>query len=171
MVSALDGIADRSGAQHRVRVTPRPWVAAGIGLCVALLLAGLSLLLLLPAAQHLRSLRGGVQAPATLYEAGSCMLGDCRVRFEANERIVVANLPVGSGGGRRSVGDHMTVRYQADDPRVVAREDDVDGGGASVLAMVSGMAAPVFLLMSVMAAVHAVRQRHSSRHARQPRSW
>ncbi|WP_308427742.1 hypothetical protein [Streptomyces albospinus] len=158
----MDDITDPPGAQHWVRVKPRPLAAAGTGLCVALLLAALSLLLL-PAAQHLRSLQGGVQAPATLHEAGPCILGDCRVKFEANERTVVANLPVGSSGGKRSVGDRMTVRYQADDPRMVAHEDDVDGGGAAALAMTSGVGALAFLLMSVMAAVHAVRQRHSRR--------
>ncbi|MEK2472240.1 MULTISPECIES: DUF3592 domain-containing protein [Streptomyces] len=140
----------------------RPLVAAGTGLCVALLLAALSLLLL-SAAQHLRSLQGGVQAPATLHEAGSCISGDCRVEFEANGRTVVANLPVGSSGGKRSVGDRMTVRYQADDPRVVAREDDVDGSGVVLLAMTAGVGALAFLLLSAMAAVQAVRQRLSRR--------
>ncbi|GAU70271.1 Syd protein [Streptomyces sp. NBRC 110611] len=129
-------------------------------MCVGLLLAVLSLLMLTPA-QHLRSLRDGVQASATLHEAGSCILGDCRVKFEANEQTVVANLPVGSSGGKRSVGDQMTVRHQADDPQVVAREDDLYGGGAAVLAMTLGVTSLLCLLLSVMAAVHAMRQRHS----------
>ncbi|SHL37382.1 hypothetical protein [Streptomyces yunnanensis] len=103
-----------------------------------------------------------MQAPATLHEAGSCILGDCRVKFEANGRTVVASLPVGSSGGKRSVGDRMTVRYQADDPRVVARQDDVDGSGV-VLLVTAGAGALAFLLLSVMAAVQAVRQRLSRR--------
>lgn len=104
-----------------------------------------------------------MQAPATLHEAGSCILGDCRVQSEANGRTVVARLSVGSSGGKRSVGDRMTVRYQADDPRVVARQDDVDGSGVVLLAMTAGVGALAFLLLSVMAAVQAVRQRLSRR--------
>ncbi|WP_159426017.1 hypothetical protein [Streptomyces noursei] len=57
----------------------------------------------------------------------------------------------------------MTVRYQADDPRVVAREDDVGGGGAVLLAMTAGVGALTFLLLPVMAAVQAVRRRLSRR--------
>ncbi|WP_146051086.1 hypothetical protein [Streptomyces noursei] len=76
---------------------------------------------------------------------------------------MVARLSVGSSGGKRSVGDRMTVRYQADDPRVVARQDDVDGSGVVLLAMTAGVGALAFLLLSVMAAVQAVRQRLSRR--------
>ncbi|GGX29171.1 hypothetical protein [Streptomyces noursei] len=76
---------------------------------------------------------------------------------------MVANLPVGSSGGKRSVGDHMTVRYQADDPRVVAREGDVGGGGAVLLAMTVGVGALTFLPLPVMAAIQAVRRRPSRR--------
>ncbi|WP_257138915.1 hypothetical protein [Streptomyces sp. rh34] len=76
------------------------------------------------------------------------MAGQCEVKFEAGGQTVVADLPVGSGGGKRSVGAVMTVRYQADDARVVAREDDVGG-------------AVLFLLLSGVAAIFLARQRRS----------
>ncbi|MDQ0403774.1 hypothetical protein ABVB69_02035 [Streptomyces sp. NPDC000349] len=87
------------------------------------------------------------------------MAGKCRVEFEAGGRTVVADLPVGSGGGKTSAGSSLTVRYQADDPHVVAREADVGGGGAAVLAAVSGGFALLFLVASVVAAVFVARQR------------
>ncbi|MFJ6611072.1 hypothetical protein ACIQPT_12385 [Streptomyces sp. NPDC091289] len=87
------------------------------------------------------------------------MAGQCEVTFEAGGRTVVADLPVGSGGGKESVGASMTVRYQADDPQVVAREEDVGGGGAVVLAWIAGVTALLFLTVSVVAAIHLARQR------------
>lgn len=112
-----------------------------------------------PAAQHLRSFQDGEQSPATLHTAGSCMLGQCQVELKADGRTVVANLPVGSGGGKNSAGTRMTVRYHEDDPQVAVREDDVGGGGAAVLAVLSGGAVLFFLLLSVVALVYALRQR------------
>ncbi|MFJ7056458.1 hypothetical protein ACK8N7_26650 [Streptomyces griseobrunneus] len=52
----------------------------------------------------------------------------------------------------------MTVRYQADDPKIVAREADVGGGGAVVLAVLSDGISLLFLLVSAVAAVFVVRQ-------------
>ncbi|MFC0496896.1 DUF3592 domain-containing protein [Streptomyces mutabilis] len=130
-------------------------------LVLALLLGALSTLVMLPAAQHLRSLQDGERARATLHTSGSCMMGHCQVKFEADGRTVVADLPVGSGGGKSSVGTSLAVRYQANDPHVVAREDDVGGGGAAVLAVMSGGGALLFLMLSVVAAVSVVRQRRA----------
>ncbi|MFD4141756.1 DUF3592 domain-containing protein [Streptomyces sp. NPDC058572] len=129
---------------------------------IALLLGALSVLVMLPAAQHLRSFQSGERAPATLHTSGSCMLGRCQVTFEANGRTVVADLPVGSSGGKSSVGTRMIVRYQADDPQVAVRDDDVGGGGAAVLAVMSGAAALFFLVLSVVARVFAMRQRRGA---------
>ncbi|MET7293166.1 DUF3592 domain-containing protein [Streptomyces griseoloalbus] len=128
---------------------------------IALLLGALSALLMFPAAQHLRSLRDGERAHATLHTSGACMAGHCQVEFEAGGRTVVADLPVGSGGGKSSVGTRLTVRYQADDPQVVAREEDVGGGGAAMLAVMSGGFALLFLMMSVGAAIFVARQRRA----------
>ncbi|MFF4794772.1 hypothetical protein ACFY2M_34620 [Streptomyces sp. NPDC001276] len=127
---------------------------------LALLLAALSTLVMLPAAQHLRSFQDGEHA--TLHTRGSCTLGRCQVEFEADGRNVVADLPVGSGGGRHSVGTRMTVRYHTDDPQVAVREDDVDGGGAAVLAVMSSGAALLFLLVSGVHLVYALRQRRAA---------
>ncbi|MGW3210798.1 hypothetical protein ACWDBC_00875 [Streptomyces parvus] len=130
-----------------------------MSLTLALLLGMLSALVMFPAAEHLRSLRNGERADATLHTSGSCMIGHCRVEFEADGRTVVADLPTGSGGGKQSVGAALTVRYQADDPQVVAREADVGGGGAALLAWISGGTALLFLILSAVAAVFLVRQR------------
>ncbi|GAA3794495.1 hypothetical protein ACFS5L_31045 [Streptomyces phyllanthi] len=54
-----------------------------------------------------------------------------------------------------------TIRYEADDPQVVAREEDVGGGGAVVLAVMSGAGALLFLMMPVMAAIFGARQRRA----------
>ncbi len=132
-----------------------------MSLTLALLLGALSGLVMFPAAQHLRSLQGGERARATLHTSGACMAGQCEVTFEAGGRTVVAGLPVGSGGGKQSVGAAMTVRYQVDDPQVVAREDDVGGGGAAVLAWMSGGIALLFLTLSVVAAIFLARQRRT----------
>ncbi|MBU7597937.1 hypothetical protein JGS22_009985 [Streptomyces sp. P38-E01] len=131
-------------------------------LVLTLLLGSLSLLVMYPAAQHLRSLQNGEQTEATLHTAGSCMIGNCRVRFEADGRTVIADLPVGSGGGKRSVGTRLTVRHQADDPSVAARDQDVSGGGAAVFAVVFGVSALFFLALTLAAAIHLTRQRHKS---------
>ncbi|MFJ9979832.1 hypothetical protein [Streptomyces cyaneofuscatus] len=132
-----------------------------MSLALGLLLGALSLLVMLPAAQHLRSLQDGERAQATLHTAGSCMAGHCQVKFEAGGRTVIADLPVGSGGGKQSVGASLAVRYQADDPRVVAREEDVGGGGAAVLAALSGGAALLFLTVAAVAAIFLARRPRS----------
>ncbi len=130
-----------------------------MSLVLALLLGALSALVMFPAAQHLRSLQDGERASATLHRNGSCMIGHCQVKFEADGRTVVADLPTGSSGGKSSVGAQMIVRYQTDDPQVAAREDDVGGGGAAVLAVMSGGSALLFLVLSAVGAVYVVRQR------------
>ncbi|MFE8914510.1 hypothetical protein [Streptomyces globisporus] len=137
-----------------------------MSLTLALLLGMLSLLVMFPAAEHLRSLRGGERADATLHTSGSCMIGQCRVEFEAGGRTVVADLPTGSGGGKQSAGAALTVRYQADDPQVVAREADVGGGGAALFAWISGGAAGLFLVLAGIAAIFLVRERRSKRFRR-----
>ncbi|MDR3082215.1 MAG: hypothetical protein LBV60_15035 [Streptomyces sp.] len=139
----------------------RPVTAALFLLGLALLSAALSILVMFPAARHLRSFQDGERASATLHTGGSCMLGRCQVEFKADGRTVVADLPVGSSGGKSSVGTRMTVRYHADDPQVAVREDDVGGGGALLLAVMSGGAALLFLLTSVAALVYALRRRRA----------
>ncbi|MGW6586038.1 hypothetical protein ACWF9X_00020 [Streptomyces globisporus] len=133
-----------------------------MSLTLALLLGMLSVLVMFPAAEHLRSLKGGERADATLHTSGSCMIGQCRVEFEADGRTVVADLPTGSGGGKQSVGAAVTVRYQADDPQVVARDEDVGGGGAALFAWMSAGAALLFLMLSAVAAVFLIRQRRKT---------
>ncbi|MFE2207953.1 hypothetical protein [Streptomyces rubiginosohelvolus] len=133
-----------------------------MSLTLTLLLGMLSLLVLFPAAEHLRSLKGGERTDATLHTSGSCMIGQCRVEFEADGRTVVADLPTGSGGGKQSVGAAVTVRYQADDPQVVARDEDVGGGGAALFAWMSAGAALLFLVLSAVAAVFLARQRRKA---------
>ncbi|WP_217171428.1 DUF3592 domain-containing protein [Streptomyces sp. AC512_CC834] len=162
MVRVLKGIS-KAGASstHQQNGGLKPRTSVLASLVLALLLGALSVLVMLPAAQHLRSLQDGERARATLHTKGSCMVGHCRVEFEADGRTVVADLPVGSGGGKSSVGSPMIVRYQADDPQVVAREADVGGGGAAVLAVMSGAGALFFLMLSVVAAVFMVRQRRA----------
>jgi hypothetical protein len=132
-----------------------------VALGLALLSAGLSILVMLPAAQNLRSFQDGKQAPATLHTEGSCMLGQCQVEFNANDRTVVADLPAGSSGGKSFVGTRMIVRYHEDHPQVAVREEDVGGGGAAVLALMSGGAALLFLLVSIVALVYRLRQRNT----------
>ncbi|MEU4179301.1 hypothetical protein [Streptomyces sp. NPDC026589] len=133
-----------------------------MSLALGLLLGALSALVMFPAAEHLRSLQDGERAQATLHTSGACMSGQCEVTFKAGGQTVVADLPVGSGGGRQSVGAPMTVRYQADDPQVVAREEDVGGGGAALLAWMSGGTAALFLVLSGAAAIYLARQRRTS---------
>lgn len=129
----MDGTADagapRARQQNSAPGRLGPMTSALVLIGLALLLGTLSVLVMLPAAQHLRSFQDGERAPATLHTSGSCMLGRCQVTFEAGGRTVVADLPVGSGGGKSSVGTPMIVRYQADDPQVAVREDDVGAAG------------------------------------------
>ncbi|CAM5573867.1 MULTISPECIES: DUF3592 domain-containing protein [Streptomyces] len=132
-----------------------------MSLAFALLLGALSALVMFPAAQHLRSLQDGERARATLHTAGACMTGQCKVTFEADGQTVVADLPVGSGGGKSSVGAAVDVRYQADDPRVVARTQDTGGGGAALLAWLTAGAAVFFLALSGAAAIFLARQRRT----------
>ncbi|GGP89632.1 hypothetical protein [Streptomyces roseolilacinus] len=149
---------------HRQRTAaagPGPRAALLASLVLALLLGALSVLVMLPAARHLRSLQDGERARATLHTGGACMAGHCRVEFEAGGRTVVADLPAGSGGGRSPAGTRLTVRYRADDPRVAAREEDVGGGGAIVLAAMSGGGALLFLTISAAAALSVARRRHA----------
>lgn len=138
-----------------------PRTALLASLVVALLLGALSGLVMFPATQHLRSLQDGERAQATLHTSGACMAGHCRVEFEAAGRTVVADLPVGSGGGRSSVGARLAVRYLADDPQVVAREEDVGGGGAALLMVMAGGGSLLFLALSVVAAISMTRQRRT----------
>ncbi|WP_371587763.1 hypothetical protein [Streptomyces virginiae] len=138
-----------------------------VPLVLALLLGALSVLVLLPAAQHLRSLRGGERAQATLRTGGSCVLGRCQVEFEAAGRIVTADLPVGSGGGKSPVGARTAVRHRADDPPVVAREEDLGGGAAAVGAVTAGGAALFFLVLPILAARY--RRRSTAPRVDRPR--
>ncbi|WP_254667858.1 DUF3592 domain-containing protein [Streptomyces griseus] len=151
------GARQNKGNERKVR----PVAATLAFLGIAAVSAAFAVLVTLPAAQHLRSFQDGERAPATLYRGGSCMVGHCQVEFEADGRTVVADLPAGSGGGKSSVGTHLTVRYRADDPQVAVREDDLGGGGAAVLAVVSAGTALFALVMSVVALVYAVRQRRA----------
>ncbi|MFJ1569958.1 hypothetical protein ACIOG8_38130 [Streptomyces erythrochromogenes] len=144
----------RAGAGHRTEVF--------VWLGLALLLGALSALVLIPQAQHLRSLRDGVRADATMHTRGTCALGRCKVAFEAQGRTVVAALPPGSGGSKYPVGAHLTVRYRADDPQVVADAADVEGGGATVLAASTGAGAVLFLLLPVMKTVARARRRRAA---------
>ncbi|WP_426404422.1 hypothetical protein ACN9M0_28550 [Streptomyces sp. R-07] len=127
-------------------------------LVLGLLLGALSLLVMLPAAQHLRSFQDGERARATLLTNGPCMTGRCKVAFEVEGRAVVAELPVGSGGRHGSAGTRLTIRYRTDDLRAVATERDLSGGGAAVLTVGSGAAGLFFVVMSVWSAVLARRR-------------
>ncbi|WP_435973477.1 hypothetical protein [Streptomyces sp. Qhu_M48] len=129
-----------------------PRASFWFALVLTLLLAALSGLVMFPAAQHLQSLKNGRPAQATLESIPPCMTGGCRIGFQAEGRTVETNLPVGSSG-RIKVGDRLDIRYRADDPRVVARAGDVDGGGAAVLAVVSGAAAVLFAGATVWSAL------------------
>ncbi|MDF6042260.1 hypothetical protein LRD69_08795 [Streptomyces sp. JH14] len=164
-VRDLDGIDDAGVPGVRQQKAAAgglgPWASTLVPLGLALSLAALSLLVMVPAARHLRSFQDGERASATLHTSGSCMLGQCKVEIEAAGRTVVADLPAGSGGGKNSVGTRMTVRYHADKPQVAVREDDVGGGGAALLAVMSGGAALLFLVLSVVAQVVVVRQRRA----------
>ncbi|MFG2563784.1 DUF3592 domain-containing protein [Streptomyces sp. NPDC048496] len=161
----MDGVDDAGAPGVRQQKAAAgglgPLASALVLLGLALPLAALSVLVMLPAAQHLRSFQNGERAPATLHTSGSCMLGQCQVKFEAAGRTVVADLPVGSTGGKSSVGTHMIVRYHADDPQVAVSENDVGGGGAAALAVMSGGGALLFLVLSVVAPVFVVRRRRA----------
>ncbi|MFJ6497250.1 hypothetical protein [Streptomyces virginiae] len=106
-------------------------------------------------------------AQATLRTGGSCVLGRCQVEFEAAGRIVTADLPVGSGGGKSPVGARTAVRHRADDPRVVAREEDLGGGAAAVGAVTAGGAALFFLVLPILAARY--RRRSTAPRVDRPR--
>ncbi|MFF3096607.1 hypothetical protein [Streptomyces cyaneofuscatus] len=165
MSRGVDGTTN-AGAAGADRYPPAantlgPRASLVMSLALGLLLGALSLLVMLPAAQHLRSLQDAERAQATLHTAGSCMAGHCQVKFEAGGRTVIADLPVGSGGGKQSVGASLAVRYQADDPQVAVREADVGGGGAAVLAALSGAAALFFLAISAVSAIFLARRRGS----------
>ncbi|MER5311603.1 hypothetical protein ABT034_27860 [Streptomyces sp. NPDC002773] len=138
-------------------------VRAGLWLAVALalLLGALSGFVALPVAQHLRTLQDGVPAQATLTTNAPCMAGGCLVSFEVDGRIVSAPLPVGSGGMNSSAGTPMEIRYRADDPQVVAREEDLAGGGAAVMGVMSAAGAVLFAGMAVWMAVLMRRQRRT----------
>ncbi|MBP2585480.1 hypothetical protein J3A78_005958 [Streptomyces sp. PvR006] len=139
-----------------------PRVAIGFALVLTLVLGALSGLVMYPAAQHLRSLQDGPQAEATLVAAGSgCFLGGCKVRFDAEGRTVVANLPVGSSHGENTAGERLTVRYREGDPQVVASQDDVGGGGPAVATVLFGSGAVLFPVIAVWGSVHARRQRRA----------
>ncbi|GGR20205.1 DUF3592 domain-containing protein [Streptomyces roseolus] len=144
----------RAGAGHRTEVF--------VWLGLALLLGALSALVLIPQAQHQRSLRDGVRADATMHTRGTCALGRCKVAFEVQDRTVVAALPPGSGGSKYPVGAHLTVRYRADDPQTVAAAADVEGGGATLLAASTGAGAVLFLLLPVMKTVARARRRRAA---------
>ncbi|MGW6866570.1 hypothetical protein [Streptomyces sp. NPDC054901] len=151
MVEAGTSSTPESGLKQRTRIA--------IAVSLALILGAWSSLVLIPQAQHLRSFRDDVRASATMYSGGSCMLGRCKVEFEADGRTVVANLPPGSGGGKSPAGTPLTVRYRADDPRTVADENDVDGGASVIAAGMSGAAALLFLALSALRAVTLARRR------------
>ncbi|MFD8584017.1 DUF3592 domain-containing protein [Streptomyces californicus] len=158
--AGVGGWGGRAGV-HETGQHLGPRASLLMSLAFALLLGALSALVMFPAAQHLRSLQDGERARATLHTAGACMTGQCKVTFEADGRTVVADLPVGSGGGKSSVGAAVDVRYQADDPRVVARTQDTGGGGAALLAWLTAGAAVFFLALSGAAAIFLARQRRT----------
>ncbi len=158
--AGVGGWGGRAGV-HETGQHLGPRASLLMSLAFALLLGALSALVMFPAAQHLRSLQDGERARATLHTAGACMTGQCKVTFEADGQTVVADLPVGSGGGKSSVGAAVDVRYQADDPRVVARTQDTGGGGAALLAWLTAGAAVFFLALSGAAAIFLARQRRT----------
>ncbi|WP_432088640.1 hypothetical protein [Streptomyces sp. bgisy095] len=142
--------------------TLEPRASLWLSLVLVLLLGALSGLVLHPAAQHLRSLADGRPVRATMRTNGPCMTGGCLVAFEAGGRDVLAELPVGSGDKSLRTGASVDVRYRADDPRVAALARDVDGGGAMVLTVVSGVSALFFALLGVWSAFLLRRQRRRS---------
>ncbi|MFF3014807.1 hypothetical protein [Streptomyces sp. NPDC057939] len=154
MVEAITSNTSRRGLKHRTGIA--------VPLLLALLLGALAALVLLPQAQHLRSLRDGVRADATVHSGGTCVLGRCKVRFEADGRTVVANLPPGSGGGKNPAGTPVAVRYRAGDPQTVAAANDVDGGASVLVAAVAGGAALLFLALSAHQAVTLARRKRKA---------
>ncbi|MFD3781813.1 hypothetical protein [Streptomyces sp. NPDC058612] len=117
---------------------------------------------MLPKARHLRSRHDDVRAHATLRTSGACVLGRCEVEFEADGRTVVAGLPAGSSGGKSPAGTRLTVRYRADDPRMVARESDVDGGAAAVETAAAAVATLTFLTLAALVALSRAWHRGSA---------
>ncbi|MFJ3636927.1 hypothetical protein [Streptomyces sp. NPDC090112] len=137
----------------------RPRTRMLSALALAMLLGVFAALAVVPA-QHLRSFRDGVRAEATRLTGGPCMTGGCAVAFAVEGRTVEAELPVGSGSGRLSpAGTSVSIRYRADDPRQIAREEDLDGGGPAVFAAVSGAGALFFAVLSACLLVGGVRRR------------
>ncbi|MFF4172783.1 hypothetical protein [Streptomyces sp. NPDC001744] len=147
-----------TAVSNEVRGTLGARASLWFSLVLALLLGALSGLVLYPAAQHLRSLDDGRTVRATMRTNGPCMTGGCLVRFEAEGRTVVAELPVGSSGKVRA-GDGVDVRYRADAPRTVARAQDTGGGGAMVFTVASGAAALVFAFLAAWSAFLLWRRR------------
>ncbi|RII13359.1 hypothetical protein DSC45_23705 [Streptomyces sp. YIM 130001] len=143
--------------------TLSPRVSLWVTLFLAVVLGALSVLVLYPAAEQFRSLRGGTRANATLIEAGACMAGHCRIEFQAGGRTVEAGLPIGSAGGKDSVGTEWAVRYRASDPQEVVRVDDLDGGGMLPLAWLSSATTVLCAAGAVYSAVRVARQRRTSR--------
>lgn len=144
----------RTGVRHRTEVL--------VWLGLALLLGALSALVLIPQAQHQRSLSDGVRADATVHTRGTCALGQCKVAFEVRDRTVVAALPPGSSGSKYPVGAHLTVVYRAEDPQTVAAAADVEGGGTTLLAASTGAGAVLFLLLAVIKTVARKRRRRAA---------
>ncbi|MER7735166.1 hypothetical protein ABTX80_30145 [Streptomyces erythrochromogenes] len=139
----------------------RPRAGGPAALALALLLGVLAALAVVPA-QHLRSFRDGVRAEATRLTGGPCMAGGCAVAFEVDGRTVEARLPAGSGSGRLSpAGTRVPIRYRADDPQQIAREEDLDGGGPAVFAAASGAGALFFAVVSACLLVGRVRRRRT----------
>ncbi|MFD0428981.1 hypothetical protein ACFQ60_17695 [Streptomyces zhihengii] len=58
-------------------------MALVVSLVIAVSMGLLSGLVMVPAAEQLRSLRGGERAQGVLHKGGSCMVGHCQVAFEA----------------------------------------------------------------------------------------
>lgn len=163
MTRDVDGISRATGPgvyDHAAATgKPSPRVGIVVSLVMALLLGALSLLVMFPAVEHLRSLRDGERAQATLIHSGSCMIGHCQVEFTAGGRTVVATLPVGSSGGKSSDGARWVVRYRAEDPETAVREADLGGGGAIALAWTAGGLALMFAVTSVYVGFYLARRR------------
>ncbi|MFC8492389.1 hypothetical protein ACFUJU_16660 [Streptomyces sp. NPDC057235] len=154
-------VSNGTGGSNGTKETLGPRASLWLSLVLALLFGALSVLVLHPAAQHLRSLADGRPVWATMRTNGPCMTGGCLVSFEAGGREVLAELPAGSGSKALSVGDSVDVRYRADDPRVAALARDVDGGGAAIPAVVSGALAVFFALFACWWAFAPWRRRRS----------
>jgi hypothetical protein len=115
---------------------------------------------MLPASQKIYGLRDGERATGTLrISSYGCLIGDCRVAFEAAGTPVVAELPVGSSRNGHRDGDPLVIRYRAADPQVVAAEADTDYGDAVFMVALPGLPGLVLLLGAVPAGIAAWRRR------------